>query len=281
MRFGLSTPSGVFGLDEVAAVGAAVGRPVDVVLWYEDFAAAAPTAAVATVAAAGAAPVITWEPWLWRTDVTGTGAAMMSGIAAGEYDGHLRAWAGALSATATPVWLRFAHEFNGDWYPWSPVHGTTPQTYVAAWRHAHDLFASAGATSVRWVWSLDAATHGDIPLAAWYPGDAYVDVIGIDGYNWGTTHPWSRWTPPVEIFEPAATEVRALTHRPMMIAEVGCAEAGGSKADWITDFVRWVAAQPDVDAVVWFEHDKETDWRIASSPAATAAMAAALREAAA
>lgn len=277
LQLGLSTPAGVFGLDEVAHTGAAVDRHVDLVLWYEDFAAPPPVSGVAKVSATGAVPVITWEPWLRRTDVTGAGAETISEIAAGAHDDHLFAWAAALTITGAPVYLRFAHEFNGDWYPWTPAHGTTPDAYVAAWRHTHDLFRRGGATNVRWMWSPDAICGGEVPLRAWFPGDDYVDVVGIDGYNWGTSRPWSRWTPPVELFEPAVTEIRALTDRRMMIAEVGCAEDGGDKPEWISSFVEWAATQPDVDAVIWFEHDKETDWRITSTPAATAAMAGALR----
>ncbi|KUI26243.1 endoglucanase [Mycobacterium sp. IS-1496] len=277
VRLGLSTPAGVFGLDEVAATGAAVGRHIDLILWYEDLAAPPPVSGIAKVDAAGAAAVITWEPWLWRTDVTGAGAATVSEIAAGRHDDHLFAWAAALAVTGTPVYLRFAHEFNGDWYPWTPARGTPPEVYVAGWRHTHELFRRAGATNVRWMWSPDATSAGDIPLCAWYPGDDYVDVVGIDGYNWGTTRPWSRWTPPVELFDPAVTEIRALTGLPMVLAEVGCAEDGGDKAEWISALIDWAAAQPDVGAVIWFDHDKETDWRITSTPAATAAMADALR----
>lgn len=279
LRLGLSTPGGAFGLDEVAATGAAVEAWIDLVLWYEDFAAPPPVTGVAAVTASGATSVITWEPWSWRTDVTQAGAATVSEIAAGRHDDHLVAWAAALALVDTPMHLRFAHEFNGDWYPWTPARGTPPQTYVAAWRHTHNLFRRAGAVNVRWMWSPDATSATGVPLRAWYPGDDYVDVVGLDGYNWGTTRAWSRWTSPVEIFEPAVTEVRSLTGRPMVIAEAGCAEAGGSKADWITEFVEWAAAQPDVDAAIWFDHDKETDWRIASTPAATAAMARALRAA--
>jgi beta-mannanase len=277
LRLGVSTPGGAFGLDEVDAIGAAVGRQVELVLWYEDFAAAPPVTGVSRVTAAGAVPVITWEPWLWRTDVAEAGPAV-AGIASGAHDDHLHAWAEGLAASGMPVYLRFAHEFNGDWYPWCPARGTAPEQYVAAWRHLHDVFGRAGAANVRWIWSPDAAAQTDVPLRAWYPGDDYVDVVGIDGYNWGTTRPWSVWTSAVDIFEPAVAEIRGVTDRPMMVAEVGCAEVGGDKADWITAFVEWVAAQRDIDAVIWFEHDKETDWRITSSPAATAAMASALQE---
>ncbi|KUI25238.1 glycoside hydrolase family 26 protein [Mycobacterium sp. GA-2829] len=278
LRLGLSTPGGACGLDEVAATAATVDRQVGLILWYVDFAASPPVRGVAAVAAAGATPVITWEPWFWRTDVDQVDGALLAEIADGRHDDLLTAWAAALAQCGTPVLLRFAHEFNGDWYPWTPARGTPPQTYVAAWRHAHDLFRRVGATNVQWMWSPDAESE---PPAPWYPGDDCVDVVGIDGYNWGTTRPWSRWTAPVEIFEPALTAVRALTDRPVILAEVGCAEHGGSKPDWISDLVAWAAAQPDVGAVIWFDHDKETDWRIASTPAAAAAMARALRAVAA
>ena len=43
------------------------------------------------------------------------------------------------------------------------------------------------------------------------------------------------------------------------------AEAGGDKAAWIVEMFSWLDANDDVGAVIWFEHDKETDWRIRSS----------------
>ena len=94
--------------------------------------------------------------------------------------------------TVDPLLLRFAHEMNADWYPWDGVRASAPGThdgparYVAAWRHVHAVFAAAGATNVRWVWSPN---HRSIPAAAWndaaryYPGDDVVDWIGVDGYD--------------------------------------------------------------------------------------------------
>jgi hypothetical protein len=51
-----------------------------------------------------------------------------------------------------------------------------------------------------------------------------------------------------------------------MIAETGCAEEGGSKGAWIDETSRSLKKMfPDVKALVWFDTDKECDWRIASS----------------
>jgi beta-mannanase len=277
LRFGVSTLGGACGLDEVAEIASAVGRRPEMVLWFEDFAAGPPVREIRRVTATGAMPVVTWEPWVWRTDRQRDADALMPQIAAGEHDAHLTAWADALAGTQSPVMIRLAHEFNGDWYPWSPTGGTSSEVYVDAWRHVHDLFQVREATHVQWMWAPDAANSTDHALEAWYPGDAYVDIIGIDGYNWGITQPWSRWMPPTEIFAPTLGEVRQIADKPVLIAEVGCAEAGGDKAHWIGEFVEWLTAE-DVTGFVWFEHDKETDWRIRSTPRSAAAMAAALSE---
>jgi beta-mannanase len=277
LRFGVSTLEGAWGLDEVAEIASAVGRQPEMVLWFEDFAAEPPVREIGRVAATGATPVITWEPWLWRTDRHRDADALMPQIAAGEHDAHLITWADALAGIEAPVTIRFAHEFNGDWYPWSPAGGTTPDAYAAAWRHVHDLFQVRGATHVQWMWSPDTANSSDHALQAWYPGDGCVDVIGIDGYNWGTTQSWSHWRWPTEIFAQTLAEVQQTADKPVLVAEVGCAEAGGDKAHWIGEFVDWLTAE-DVAGFVWFEHDKETDWRIRSTPRSAAAMAAALSE---
>jgi mannan endo-1,4-beta-mannosidase len=277
LRFGVSTLGGACELDEVADIAAAVGRRPEMVLWFEDFAADPPVGGIRRVAATGAMPVITWEPWLWRTDRQRDAGALMPQIAAGEHDAHLIAWADALAGTEPPVTIRFAHEFNGDWYPWSPTGGTSPEAYIEAWRHVHDLFHTRGTDHVQWMWAPAAANSAHHELEAWYPGDDCVDVIGIDGYNWGITQPWSRWMPPTEIFASTLAEVQQIADKPVLIAEVGCAESGGDKAQWIGEFVEWLTAE-DVDGFVWFDHDKETDWRIRSTPRSAAAMAAALSE---
>lgn len=88
---------------------------------------------------------------------------------------------------------------------------------------------------------------------------------------------WSRWVEPEELFDSTLEEVRTVAgHLPLLITEVACAEAAGSKPGWIGTLLSYLVAQPDVEGLIWFDHDKETDWRITSSAASAAAMAAAL-----
>ncbi|MFC3965396.1 glycoside hydrolase family 26 protein [Nocardia jiangsuensis] len=262
LRFGISTPGGPAATAERAATATAVGAEPELVLWFTDFGAAAPDTELA-----GATPIITWEPWRALGDGRYDRSAFpLTAIAAGANDDHVRDWARALAPHRAG--LRFAHEFNGGWYPWSG----DPASYVRAWRRIHDLIA-AEAPGVRWIWAPNAP-FAQAPVE-WYPGDDYVDVLGLDGYNWGTARPGSRWVEPAELFGPALAALRELG-KPVLVTEVGCAEAGGSKPDWITELVALLAADPAVIGFVWFDHDKETDWRLCSSPAAARAMAAAL-----
>jgi mannan endo-1,4-beta-mannosidase len=280
-RFGVSTPHGPRSADELAAVTMLLGRRPSMLLWYNDFESSPPMAELAAAAAFGAEPVITWEPWRWSGTAHPPTPVSLADIAAGAFDGYIAQWGDALARWPHRVLLRFAHEFDGDWYPWGAAGGTTPQQYVAAWRHVHDALRARGA-EVTWVWNPSAAPGPPPALVDWYPGDDYVDALGIDGYNWGTSQPWSEWHSPAEIFDPVVAALREVgDDLPLLFAEVGCAEAGGDKGAWISEFAAYLtrlAGEREVWGFVWFDHDKETDWRLASSPAAAAAMSAALAE---
>lgn len=282
LRFGVSTPSGPLAVDETASVTELVGVAPSVQLSFHDFAAIPPIAQLDVVAGAGAASILTWEPWRHLGgDGYDRGAFPMTSIVGGVFDDYLYRWADELRAHGSTVYLRFAHEPNGTWYPWSPTGGTPPDVYVAAWRHVHDLFASKGTSNVKWVWAPNVPVAGeDRPFDAWYPGDEYVDVVGIDGYNWGTGTPGQSWIGPSELFDSSLGRLREVAPgKPLLVTEVGSAEEGGLKADWIGELVAYLDDEPGVAGFVWFEHDKEADWRLSSTAEAGAAMENALREA--
>lgn len=183
------------------------------------------------------------------------------------------AWSGGVG---DPLYLRFAHEMNFHFFPWGVgVKGNTGADYVAAWRHIHDIFAQEGATNVRWVWSplADVPTSRDA-LEQMYPGDDYVDWLALDGYNWGTEGlALAEWRTMAEIFGPFHDKLADISDKPMMIAEVASAEAGGSKANWIEEgLLEDVPSRlPQVRAVVWFSSNKLMDWRVNSSQESLAA----------
>lgn len=221
----------------------------------------------------GHLPVITWQP---QTD--------LASIIAGKWDAYILDWAQAAKEYGHPVMIRFGHEMNGDWYPWCGVEnggGETagygdpekpdgPERYVDAYRHIHDLFEQIGADNIIWVWSPNEGNplgeHWN-EVENYYPGVAHVDWLGMDGYNWGTSRPWSHWREFDETFGALYQQLLALAPgKPIMIAEFASSESGGDKARWIAGtFSRLKEAYPLVKAFVWFDIVKETEWAIDSS----------------
>jgi beta-mannanase len=260
----------------LAQVAAAVGKTPAVFGAYVSF--ASPNfdrAFVDSIRSQGATPMITWEPWGDGSLGPAQPRYSLARLLRGDFDAYIRRWAVGAKAWGGPLLLRFAPEMNGDWNSWSPgVNGNSASEYVAVWRHVHALFDAAGAENVRWVWSPNASFPGSTPLRSLYPGDAYVDWVGIDGYNWGTTRSGTRWQTFDQVFVPTIRTIRGLTKKPLILAEIGSAEAGGNKARWISDFFGSLRRNPDILAFVWFDFDKETDWRPDSSSTARAAFAA-------
>lgn len=212
----------------------------------------------------GVMAYITWEPWVPGGGVDQP-AYRLSNIARGDFDDYIDGWATAAAADGRPFYLSFAHEMNGTWYPWgADVNGNSPADYIAAWRHVHDRFTAAGADNVRWVWCPNVADGPYVPMSDPYPGDNYVDWVGMDGYNGGG----SQWRSFAEIFGASYATLTSMTDKPMVVGETASAEDGGDKALWIRDAFQTQLPLnfPRIRAVLWFNHDKERDWRVDSSP---------------
>ncbi|MFF0944907.1 glycoside hydrolase family 26 protein [Kocuria sp. CPCC 205300] len=274
LRFGVGTPGGPGASQELAEVASLTGEKPSIILSYKDFKQPVPYWELEQARSAGATTLLTWEPWAWGGG-TDQPAYALDRIAAGDHDAHITDWATRLADWGGPVMLRFGHEMNGNWYPWAEgVNGNGAGDYVAAYRHVHDIFTAAGADNVQWVWNPNVPYWGSTPLDGLYPGADYVDVAGLDGYNWGTSQSWSTWQQPWELFGWGLDEMRRLAPgKEIVVAETASAEAGGSKAEWNAHLVYYLATQPDVTGLVWFHHDKETDWRINSSASSTSALA--------
>jgi hypothetical protein len=216
----------------------------------------------------GITPIITWDPELF----TGVGIPL-SQIVAGDYDSYIIASAKLAAAWQGTLLIRFAHEMNLPGSPFGPdVQGNTPSEFIAAWRHVVTQFRENGAANVQWIWSPNVYCNGQCPFTQFYPGDAYVDWVGLDGYNYGPSL-GDPWTSLLDVFQGSYRAITALTSKPLMIAETASAEAGGSKAAWIiqgflTDLPN---SLPCVRAVLWFNRVKQTDWRVNSSAASLAA----------
>jgi hypothetical protein len=212
-------------------------------------------------------------------------AHLLSAIASGAADDVMRSAARGMREIGAPVLIELGWEMNGNWdYPWQGVsNGGAEQgtrAYVAAWRHIVDLFRAEGAENVRWVFSPVAgnpvAGNGVGPshwnwYGHYYPGDEYVDYVGLHGFNGPSV-----WKTPfltfADLFDAPATD-RMLSDlqqrhpdKPILISEFACEETLlGDKAAWVRDAYRSIAEHPGIVGTIWFDMRKEADWRIDSS----------------
>jgi len=273
---GVAVPGAPGDLTALNALTSALGRAPGQVTFYSAWATVAdfPAADAARIAATGAVPEVTWEPWDPAAGIDQPAYAL-DRITAGAYDTYLQRWARQMRAYGKPVVIRLAHEMNGNWYPWAEgVNGNGPGDFRAMWRHVTGIFRSARVTNVTWTWAPNVPYQGSAPLPGLYPGDAYVGRVGLDGYNWSTMFAWSSWQSFAEVFSPALVDLAQLTSKPVYIAETAAPEVGGDKAAWIRDMWSFLTAHPEVRGLTWFSFAKEADWRIDSSQASLDAFAA-------
>jgi hypothetical protein len=246
------------GSGTVASTEGQLGRKWAIQLQYFDWASDF-TSFARNEISAGRIPYVTWEPWKVTLDA----------IASGAQDATIRSRAMSIAGLGGKVMLRFAHEMNGDWYPWdgadNGASAAAPPKYIAAYRHIHDLFTEAGVKNVVWVFCPNVDS---VPNEAWnkwesyYPGDEFVDWLGYDGYNWDQ-----------DTFASMTSRIYpslALKRKPILLGETSTHDA--EKAPFISAIVPALKSQfPYLKALVWFHVNKENDWRYDSTQASLAA----------
>jgi hypothetical protein len=243
---------------------AIAGRPPAIVMYFRGFNAPLfyPSEEV-NLRLTGVTPMVTWNPVLGKLGIP------LSQIAAGRYDGYLGQQALSARRWRRLIYIRFGQEMNLRDSQWATgVDGNTPAMYIAAWRHIVSVFRARGATNVRWVWSPNIDCNGHCPFSGYFPGDAWVSDVALDGYNFSTAHSVA-WLSFQALFRSSYAEITRLSTRPVMIGETASSEVGGSKAAWIRHAFLDVIPKlfPRVAAVIWWDRVDQADWRVNSSPA--------------
>jgi len=223
-------------------------------------------------------------------------------VLSGDYDGIVETFARHIMTWGQPLILSFAGEMNGNWAGWSGAKNFGPncdQTYTETidlygyygcddpsqigcadgperyrdmYRLIHSIFVSQGVTNVTWAWVVN---HDSIPDEGWnqvdnyYPRDPYVDIISVDGYNWGINGPGG-WKTFNQVFSATLTFLSSTyPAKPFMLGEFASVEGTDpiSKANWITDaYSRIKSDWPQIKAAVWFNLPGDWDFPVESSP---------------
>lgn len=189
-------------------------------------------------------------------------ARILKEIARGKWDDYLRQFARKARDLKVDVYYRFGYEMNGDWFPW----GEQPKLFVDAWRHAHKVFKKEGAANVKWIFSPSVVwgqKNFEKDILPYYPGEQFVDIVALDGYNFGDNH--SRHHAWESFYQVYAGSISGLMsfNKPMWIAEIGC-PSDPRRQKWLRDFLDFFDNNTCFSAFFWFNENKagEPNFRI-------------------
>ena len=182
---------------------------------------------------------------------------MIYDILDGEYDDFLKDYAETVSNFAHPVIFRLANEMNGDWCPYSGYH-TSKDTVIFKefYRYIYDIFGEAGAENVIWVWNPNGQSFPDFQwnnAVMYYPGDEYVDIVGLTAYNTGTYYSDEKWTEFNALYDSLYSEYISLYQYPLMITEFASSSVGGDKAQWIRNMFAHIENYENIKVAVWWD----------------------------
>ncbi len=254
------------GTASVQARESAMGRPYDLLLTYYNWTDPFPDAHEAAIAAGGSTPLMAW----YLPDKYTGSTAALSAVASGADDAWITTQAMAVKAFGHQVYLRLAPEMNGTWYHYSG----DPKAYVAAWRHIWHVFAQAGVTNVTWVWCPNLTPSGN--WGSYYPGGAYVDVIGVDAFS-NVKYTWQTFQ---QMFGGFFAHFAAFAPgKPQLVAETATNSGTGSPAVGIGSAASFISGmrsylkdvagpQYHVIGVCWFDSDTNDgiNWRVDQTP---------------
>ncbi len=199
--------------------------------------------------------LVTVEPWTWTRDERNSPSVLRAGIFSGAYDETMRTVCSALGSLERPLTIRWAQEMDdgSGQFIWA---GWEPEVYIKAYRRMTDV-CRAAMPDATFMWS----PLGYENMADYYPGDDYVDIVGLSVFSNG---PWEVQILGQEqtfddIFAPRYE--RALQfNKPIMVAELGYIGDADHVALWEADVRSKGALYPELEAVIYFNQQEVYPW---------------------
>ena len=177
-------------------------------------------------------------------------------ILRGAYDQYLNQYALDIKEFSHPLLFRLNNEMNGDWCIYSSYYTSNDtDLYKAVWRYVYAIFQKNGVDNVLWVWNPHDLSFPGFRwnhYLTYYPGDEYVDIIGLTGYNTGNYFSGERWRSFAEIYTGLYDEYSSVFKQPFMITEFASNSFGGDKAAWIRNMFANIEKLPNIKAAIWW-----------------------------
>lgn len=184
----------------------------------------------------------------------------------GKYDEQIRQFAQEAKGFKHPFLFRLNNEMNTDWCQYSGILLLSdPDMYIKIWQRIYDIFEEEGVDNAIWIFNPHFSPgspsfpptnwNGDV---SYYPGNKYVQMLGITGYNNGTylnEVTGETWRDFDEIYKPMVERYQATYGNfPWIIAEFASSSVGGDKEKWITDMFKILPKYKNIKAAVWWSY---------------------------
>jgi len=205
----------------------------------------------------------------WKAKGTGN---MVYDVLSGKYDMFLKDYALTIKDFGHPVIFRLGNEMNGDWCPYAGYNTSRdPMVFKEFYRYIYSIFEEAGVNNAIWVWNPNAESFPNFKwndTLMYYPGDEYVDVVGLTAYNTGTYYAskGEKWQEFDELYGNLYNEYCENFGQPLMICEFASASHGGNKTQWVSNMFENIKYYPNIKVAIWWDgRDRDVNGDIARS----------------
>ncbi len=246
------------GASSMEKLEAELGRTFDAALIYRHFGFDFPTEFMEGNYQAGRVVELTYQTTTNNNEDM-TAHTPFLDLYRGECDEEIRAFARDAAAWGHPFLFRLDNEMNSDWTSYSGVVNLSdPQLYIAVWRRVYRIFEEEGVNNCLWIYNPN---DRNAPPCKWndslayYPGNEYVHLLGVTGYNNGTYY--TKWNEQWRDFKTIYDEIWNLysphfARFPWIITEFASSSYGGDKAAWIDEMFAHIGDYPNIKLAVWF-----------------------------
>lgn len=205
----------------------------------------------------------------WKTPGTGN---MVYDVLEGDYDAFLLDYANTIKEFGHPVIFRLGNEMNGDWCPYAGYNTSRDaMVFKEFYRYVYSFFDEVDAQNVIWAWNPNAESFPNFKwndTLMYYPGDEFVDVVGLTAYNTGTYYASTgeKWQSFNELYRGLYTNYERTFGQPLMICEFASANVGGDKTQWVVDMFNSLKYYPGIKVAIWWDGaDRDAFGNIARS----------------
>jgi mannan endo-1,4-beta-mannosidase len=262
LRWGIFEPAAPQTFEKLDELEKQLNYTFPVLLRYQSFDENLPLLALNAAQANGRVVELTLQTTYNFADNAGA----IYDILDGKYGDYFALYAKQLKEFGHPVLFRLDNEMNGDWCWYSAQHyGKDATLYTAMWQYVHRIFDDNGVDNVLWVWNPHDLSFPDFKwnhYLMYYPGDEYVDIIGLTGYNTGTYFPGEHWREFDSIYPKIYAEYDQHFAKPFMITEFGANSVGGDKSAWLARMFDQIGQLGKIKVAVWWNGiDYDADGR--------------------